>query len=230
MRTNHFLIVNWTISGPLFAYISIMPVRIKKYSKSPKRQVAQKALRIAKSNRSLINTDIRSRNLNLPVAPNTTGEVQQLTNISQGDNVNERQGNAITLKSLKLAGTVTLHASASGSHVRIMIVRDNLGTTTPPVIGDMFSSVLQFNDNKHRLAAPQVVKRFTVLYDRFYMMDTSGLGTIKAIKFSKVLNSKCYFTGTASTNEGKGNLYLFIASNEATNDPVVAVDSFLSWV
>ncbi len=49
-------------------------------------------------------------------------------------------------------------------------------------------------------------------------------------KWSQSLDHHIFYTGTAATDEGKGNLYLFIASSEATNDPGVSVDCMVKYI
>lgn len=164
------------------------------------------------------------------VDPNTTGAVVALTAIATGDTTTTRAGRQVILKKIIASGIVTRHASASNSHVRMMIVRDNIGNTTPPAIADLFTSVTQFADNKPQIETSQVRQRFTVLMDKWFQMDTGGSGLTKTFKFRKVLNTRCYFTGSASTDGGTNNLYLFIASNEATNDPVVNASCEVLWV
>lgn len=160
--------------------------------------------------------------------PSSSGAVVALTDILQGDETTERVGRQVILKHLKARGIVTLNSSATDSRVRMMIIRDNIGNTTVPAITDMFTSVAQFAANKLSIETPQVRHRFTVLMDK-YLLVNAGSGLTKTFTFSRKMNTRCYFTGPLTTDGGTNNLYLFIASNEATNDPVVNAAAEILW-
>lgn len=165
----------------------------------------------------------------ITVDPSSAGAVVGCTKVIAGDDNDERSGRQIVLKELTVQGIVTLHASATDSHIRIMVVKDKIGNTQPPSITDMFATVEQFASNKQDLGTPQVANRFQVMYDQWLVMD-AGHGLTQSFKGKRKLSHVCFFTGTASTDEGTGHLYLFIASNEATNDPVVSGSVQVKWV
>ncbi len=190
---------------------------------------AAKALAIARKVRGLINVEYHSLSTVFTVDPNTSGVALNLSAIAQGDTINNRQGNKLRVKHLEVGGIITLHASATNSQVRMMIVRDNNGSTTPPTISSLFANAATFFANRLKLGDPQTNSRFTVLWDRFIIMD-AGHGLTQKFHWSTGLDHHVYFTGTSATDEGKGHMYLFIASNEATNDPVVAANATLKWI
>ncbi len=169
--------------------------------------------------------EFRQVSTNFPVDPNTTGAVQHLTAIAQGDDTNDRQGNQVQLRRLVVRGNVVRNVGTSlPSHLRMMIVRDNLGTTTAPGIAAMFSTVATFIANRSSLGDSQTEARFTVLFDKFIAFALGGVETV-GFSIDKKLNSLCLFSGPAASDEGKGALYLFIASDQAALDPVVEVDA-----
>ncbi len=146
-----------------------------------------------------------------------------LTAIAQGDDVTNRQGNKIRAKRIHVSGVQTLHASATDSRVRYIVVRDNNGSTTQPAIADLFSNAGAMLNNLPKLGSPQSNSRFSVLMDKMIVVNSDT--PTKQLNWSMSLDHHIYFTGTASTDEGKGHIYLMIASNEATNDPVVTMQS-----
>ncbi len=189
---------------------------------------ASRALAVAYAVKKLINVEYHSKKTDWTVDPNTTGTVLNLTAISQGDDFSNRQGRKIKLFSIRSMGSVRVNASSTRSHGRFMIVRDNLGSTTIPAIADMFVSVAQFLANQPKLDDPQTNARFTVLFDKFYILEQEQ--SIKKIDHYQKIGSHVTFTGTAGTDEGKGNIYVFSASNEATNDPIVAVSTVIKYI
>ncbi len=190
---------------------------------------AARALAVAYAVKKLINVEFKTITTSFTSDPNTTGSVVNLTAIAQGDTIANRQGNKIRSKYLKVSGNVRINASATSTHLRLVIVRDNNGNTTQPAIADLFPDVGSFFGNKNKSGDPQSNSRFTVLWDKFIMLDVVGLEQVP-IGWSTELDHHIYFTGTGATDEGKGHLYLFIASNEATNDPAVQVDSMFKFI
>ncbi len=182
---------------------------------------ASKALAVAYAVKKLINIEYKVIRTGFTTDPSSTGSVTNLTAIAQGDDIDERDGNKIRVKYIKFSGSVTLNASASDSRVRIVVIRDNNGSTTQPAITDLYTTASGYANNQMKVSTPQNNSRFTVLYDRLLIMD-AGHGLTQQFKWSSSLDHHVFYTGTAATDEGKGNLYLFLASNEATNDPVMA--------
>jgi len=193
------------------------------------RQVGSKIISDVAKLRALINVEFHTLTTGFPVDPNSTGSVVNLTAIAQGDTIASRQGQKIRLKYLMVRGNMELHASATSSRVRLLIVRDNNGSTNQPAIIDLFNSVATFASNQNKLGDPQTNSRFSFLMDKMIYLN-AGSGDQKQFKFSVELDHHCFFTGTAASDEGKGALYLFIASNEATNDPIVSMGSMVKWI
>lgn len=153
--------------------------------------------------------------------PNSTGAVKPLTAVAQGIDDNDRIGDKIMPSHFEARGIVTGHASASNTQLRMMIVRDNFGTTTTPSITDLFSSAAKLVANKSQLGDEQVRARFTVIWDKFFILQTETGITKTFVVRKKLAKKAILFSGAAGTDEGKNHLYLFIGSNEATNDPIV---------
>ncbi len=216
-----------------------MPHNRRQYNKRPSGNnynkysgylsTADKALRVALSVRKLVNVEYRSIITPFLIDPNTTGATVDLSAIAQGDDVANRQGNKVRAKYLSIRGFVAKHASATNTQLRMMVVRDNNGSTTPPTIGSLFTTVTVFRQNKNKRGDPQTNSRFSVLWDKFIILD--DIKQIDAqVNFSMSLDHHIFFSGTAATDEGKGHLWLLIASSEATNDPIVTVDSMLKFI
>ncbi len=180
---------------------------------------ASKALAVAFAVKKLINVEYMSFRVTPTSDPNTSGTSQNMTAIAQGDDTSDRQGDKIRVKRLALSGIVTLHASATDSRVRFVIVRDNNGSTTIPTIANLYAGASAFADNTLKSGTPQENSRFSVLWDKMVIVNSDT--PTKAFSYSMTLDHHVFFSGPAATDEGKGHLYLFMASNEATNDPVV---------
>lgn len=194
--------------------------------------LAKLARKVNKNARVLGNREIKRIRFTFgDTTPSTTSVVQNLTGIGQGDAPNQRTGSKIHLKHVSVSGSIVKNTSFPFTKIRMIIFRDNLGGTTPPVIGDIFSSEDDFHDNEHRQPEEQPMARFTVLWDKYIILNEGfdGQTTAAAFKFSKRLNSTVLFSGSASTNEGKNSLWLMSASDEATNTPSLTADIVVKY-
>ncbi len=198
----------------------------KRYSKHL--STAQRALNVATAVSKLVNVESKSLVTLLTAAPASTGHVVNLTPIAQGDDFDDRQGRKIRLQSLRIRGEAHINAGTLNS-IRIMIVRDNNGSTTQPAITDLYTSVTLFHQNMNKLGDPQSNSRFSVLWDKYIMLANDNREMSNFDKYIK-LDSHVFFTGTAATDEGKGHIYAFIASNTGSNFPVLNADAMVKWI
>ncbi len=190
---------------------------------------ASKALAVAYAVKKLINVEYKSLRTPWTVDPNTTGSVVNLMSIAQGDDFNDRQGRKIKLQSIRIMGNVAINVSAATTNLRMMVVRDNNGSSTPPTIATLYADIATFVANKNKLGDPQTNSRFSIIYDKWYTMDLIHQRRHKISKYIKI-NSHVFYSGAAAADEGKGCLYLFIASSESTNDPIVTVSSQIKYI
>jgi len=158
--------------------------------------------------------------------PDTTAVVQNISFVAQGVGVGNRHGRKLHAKSVSVRGTILKNTAAPNHKIRFMIFRDNLGTTTAPGLTDLFTDENDFFENQHRLINEQPQKRFTILWDKFIIMNENFDGATPAasFKFSKKLNFDIIYTGAAATDEGKNSLWFMSSGNEATNVPNVIGD------
>ena len=190
---------------------------------------ASKALAVAMGVKKLINVEWKSKTTVASTPAAATVSIQNLTAIAVGDDYDDREGRKIRLKSVQLKGSAEINASATATKLRVMVVRDNNGSTTAPVIADLFANDAAFYDNKPHNDDPQTNARFSVLMDKFYILDTAKQRMV-GIRGYRKLNSHCYFSGSASTDEGKGSLWLLSASDEATNTPGLTMEAIVKWI
>ncbi len=176
----------------------------------------------------MINVEYHSLTTDWP-APAQAGSVTNLSAMAQGDTNSTRTGLKIRPFSLACKGLIAINASATRSQVRAVIVQDRAGTTTPPVLGDLFNSAADMFNGQHHTSSPQVNSRFNVLYDRLFTLQDNGTQS-KRVSFYKTLNGHIYYSGTAATDEGRNAIYLLVATNEATNVPAVTVDAIFKYI
>lgn len=151
----------------------------------------------------------------------TTGVVNNLLPISQGDSANTRDGNQITLRSLRLNG---LFSNNNGTTItdslayRIILFQDKQQVSDmSPQVSDVLSQASVIGMYNY----PDVVKRFKILYDRSFTINaqaadgTSGPYTVQKTwthwLFPTMKNVK--FNGTAGSDLQKGGVYMLMISD-----------------
>ncbi len=193
--------------------------------------IARKALNLARKNLRTIKAEREIKNLNigLDTTPDSTGNVQNVSLLPQGLDDDERIGNKVHAFSIKMAGSLTQHASATVTYARYMILRDRNGTTSQPGILDMFSSVAAFANGHPSAGLTQINSRFQVLLD-YKVAFNDQHKIVSLVNKYKKLNFPVYWENTGATDEGKNNLYCFSASTEATNAPAGSIIAQFKWI
>lgn len=197
----------------------------------PPRSLALSDLRklkkkVNKNSKILASRELGRIRIAMDSTPDATAVVQNISALAQGDDVDDRHGRKIHAVHVSAQGSILMHTTSSQTRVRMVLFRDNLGTTTAPVLTDLFADENDFTDNVQRLVNEQPMKRFTVLWDKYIIINEFFDGATPSVsfKFSKKLNFDILYTGAASSNEGKNNLWFVSGSNEASNVPELTGD------
>ncbi len=204
-----------------------MPRRLRAdEAKGPRNSLVKLAKKVNKNTKRLSGIELGRRRITMDTSPDTTAVVQNVSFVAQGDDVGDRHGRKIHAISLSVSGQVRKAAASPSTSLRLMIFRDNLGTTTAPTLGDLFSDENDFFQNQHRLINESPMKRFTILWDKFIVLNEGfdGATTVQSFRFNKKLNFNVLYTGTAATNEGKNSVWLMTGSDEASAVPTLAGD------
>lgn len=177
---------------------------------------AATALKIATTVAGLINVEFKHVDLASSLNPSNSGAILSLSQVAQGDGVQNRDGNQIEVKSLRSKFTLERHASATGTWVRMIYFIDNQPTSgSVPSVTDVLTtadpSSLPHFDNR---------RRFTILADRTFNLHEN---LVAHGDYYKRLNMKHTFDGTASNTLVDNALYLLYLSNEATNTPTLLI-------
>jgi len=145
----------------------------------------------------------------------SSGSIQHVTAIGQGDDVGDRTGNTIDLKEIYMQSSFTLGSDGtSGASFRIAIVRDTqqVADTTPAVV-DVFSSANPL------VAMPNIGNR-----ERFKFLYMSPIVPINQLanwgmnhKFDWKGNYKVMYNGTASSDIQKGGIYILFLTDAGGN-------------
>lgn len=188
------------------------------------RDIASAAYRGVKYIKGLVNSERYKFDTDTSSSPSTSGTITHLTAIAQGDAENQRSGNGILCRYILINAVMQLHASATNTTYRILIVSDSqqVGDSSP-AISDVLNSVgLTSALNRG------TVGRFNVLYD--VVQNINNVGTPTRVH-RIYLPTMCHvrFNGPLSTDIQKNGVYLILISNEATNTPSFSYFSRISY-
>ncbi len=188
-----------------------------------KQHEAKLRKQVNKNTKLLRNRELGRIRINMDSTPDTTSVVQNVSFVAQGDDIVQRHGRKIHAEHILIRGNIIKAAASLSNGVRMVLFRDNLGSTTPPTITDLFGDEENFFSNQERSINEMPMKRFTILWDKYIVLNENfdGQTTMASYKFSKKLNFDILYTGTAATDEGKNSIWFISGSDEATNVPIV---------
>ncbi len=188
--------------------------------------VAKLAVKVRKNTKILGSKEIGRIRITIDPTPDTTAVVQNISFVAQGDDVGDRHGRKIHARHVSVSGSIGYAGGAANTKNRMLIFRDNLGSTTSSSLTELFNQENDFFDHYHRLINEQPMKRFTVLWDKYIVINEpfDGALTVHSYKFSKKLNFDVLYTGTTASNEGKNSLWLMSGSNQVSAVPASTGD------
>lgn len=183
---------------------------------------AYAAYRMAKQLKGLINVEKKFFDVNASGTQSSTATLINLSNIGQGDDYNQRNGNSILVQSIQGRFNLTMNDAAGTTQFRCIIFRDNDQRGTDPAVSDL----LEVTSNPGYFTSPllhYVNKRFTILKDYNLMLDKSKALT-KAWKYYIPFSSGKYHikyqsTAAADGSNWEGALYMIVFSDQTTNLP-----------
>ncbi len=187
-------------------------------------------LKIAQGLAALINTEWKHLDNNFVVTPNLgTGSVSFISNIAQGSDVDQRNGDSILPKALQLRAKFSINSSATTTTVRYIILRDMQYDGANPTVPDVLAALdpLAFMNLDNG-------KRFRILKDWIVTLrkvDKTEVVLKTFLKFNKPrrgtnVHRHWYhirYDGPASTeaDADQGQLLILMISDETVNTPSV---------
>ncbi len=181
---------------------------------------ASKALKVALTVKKLLNVEFKRFDVSATAqAQTTTVTILQVSNILLGDGGLSRDGNQIKITGIYLNYLWTIHASATTTQVRVMLVQDSQTNGAIYAASDLLvdqtgtdNIISPYNlDNKYR---------FRVLFDRTHVLNDNGNQSVIVNKFIK-LDQRMRFDASAGdiTDVTSMSYSLVFVSSEATNTP-----------
>lgn len=175
----------------------------------------QKQINIMKG---MINSEKKYTDVSLGGAVSSTGSIQLINNIAQGDDVANRDGNSILHKYIKAEFSTGQNSAATDTFIRIVVFVDTANQGSTPAITDVLTAAtpdsLKNVDNQ---------KRFVILRDKRYALSINGTRATMS-KMYIPTNFHCRYSSTTGTSVLQNSLYYLSISSEATNTPIVVAN------
>ncbi len=185
--------------------------------------IANKAWQASKYILSMINVEQKFFDVSNNINVGTGSNISNLSNVAEGSDYNNRDGNSILIQSIEFSGWISaLNANLTGSTpCRIMLFVDRLQRGSDPVLSD----ILEVTTAGNAIVSPVLhytADRFQVLYDKVITLS-SGSGAGQYFSFEKKLHQHVMFQNTtgADASNWTGAFFLSVVSTDNTNPPVL---------
>lgn len=202
------------------------------YKKSKKnigyRRAGNKALRLAKYAVKMMNVEFKNVDTSFSSSVDSSGTIQNIMSISQGDSNSQRDGRSVKFVSIALKGRMEINTSAVTTNVRVLLVRQlNMNQTLPTVLDVLQTSTI---NSLRNLDNTDNVK---VLYDKRWNLDPNSYNQ-KLFSINRKLNIRPQYaignTGGGLTALERNGIYLLLLTSEAANTPTIAFESRLRFI
>ncbi len=193
---------------------------------------AQKALTLARSVKRLLNVEIKNHDVQqTAIAIINSGSIIQLSNIASGDTTNTRDGAQVKMVGYDLNFQINQNVSATAmTFVRVMLVQDKQTNQAIYAIGDL----LEDTSDDDIITSPRNLdnkNRFTVLYDRIFVLSKNGTNGAVVRKYVKKDVLLRYDDSTPSIADlTQNSLSLVQISSEVTNVPSITFFGRLRFI
>ncbi len=187
---------------------------------------ASKALSVAYAVKRLVNVEFKHHNVvQQAQAVTDAGLITNLSLLSQGDSSTTRDGGSVKFTSLRLSYMIGIHASATLSVVRVMIVHDKQTNQAQFTLADLlFDATIVDN-----ILSPYNINnasRFNVLYDKVHTLNIAGSSGMLQRTIHRKLNMKTRYDANVGdvTDLTQDSLSMIFISDQPTNDPNLSLN------
>lgn len=187
---------------------------------------AKQAWKGVKFVKSIINSEKHYfDNTSVTGAVASAGTIYCLSNIAQGDDVNNRQGNSVLAKTLYVRGTMYRNVSNTAviNSVRCIWFQDTSNQGSDPTVTD----ILQSADVRSPLNVDKT-SRYSIIRDKVYTLSVGGQAGFNIKKFLPI-NNHLKYTGSSGSNIYTNALYVLVITDQSTLQPVFDMTSRLAF-
>ncbi len=185
---------------------------------------------VLKGAANLLNVEVKHYDTSTSSTPDQTPVVTYLSGIAQGDTQLTRDGNSLKLKGGLVKTVYVIHASATASRIRHLIVLDKMNQGSNPSASDVYDTAASGIGMLNLDSAPN---RFVVLHDQYVRLDTgSNRVFYESVPLDAIMDVHLNYSGTGATVASAYGPAIFSIwqSSEPTNVPSVVQTTRLFFV
>ncbi len=165
------------------------------------------------------NIELKTADSVITTTATTTASFSELTNLAQGDTINQREGQEIQLQSIQIQGTVVKHASNTGfGHARFVVFVDMHNQDQTPAVGDLLTATAPL---VNALFLTINRGRFRILMDQHIVYGKDAVpnfqGDVAFIKRFINYRGRVRYESASATSAQSGSLWVMVLDNEGTN-------------
>ncbi len=193
---------------------------------------AAKALKLAKYVKGLVNVEYKQINVqSTNVSIGTSAVHNELTNLLQGHEDTQRDGNSIRLKSIHIKGFIKTITSSSKNVVRLVVVLDKQTNQAQAAFSDIFFD----NSAGDAVISDRNIdntRRFTLLWDKVIVLEASSSAGTRYFNFYKKLNMPIRYDGNANdiTDLTQNSLQFIQVSDTVSSTPIITFHARLRYL
>ncbi len=167
--------------------------------------------------RKLVVSEIMIFDTNALSNPTSTGQVENVCLIGEGNAVNQRHGLQIRATKIKFRCRMNIHATPVDSSIRFILLcdKEQVSATNPTVLQVLNENTI---DSMYERT---LLKRFRILYDRVVTLSKDGGYSAAFISKTKKVSIPLRWSASTTTSIVKNGIYLLLISNEAANTPTL---------
>lgn len=188
---------------------------------------ASKALAVAYAVKKMVNVEYKYHDYNLNTvlgSPPTTGLIDCINEIPQGDTSINREGDQCKMVSLQIKGKITQDSNntTKGSQVRLILFLVTAADDTEPTVATGEQGFLTSLSiiGLRNLGAPR--NRYVPLWDKvFYVAPYGEERDHVHFKYFKKMSYKARFKDNTTDHPRKNALYMIAISTDVTDVPLL---------
>lgn len=189
--------------------------------------LARKAIKGYRYLKSVLNVEYKTydRYSHTNITPNSSGEVYQLTNIAQGVNDGERNGNSVLAKSVQLQCVLKQNSAQTQATACRCILFVDKQKTPPSAVTDVLKTASVdslFKTTNH--------DRFHILADKRFSLPVTADGPDKIIKIYRRLHHHVKWTGASGSDYDEGHINVLFLTDQGANLPTWYISSRFRYV
>lgn len=185
----------------------------------------EKVTRSVKRLKGLVNSELKIEvSSQIATTVNAEGTILHMNGITRGDATTNRNGRSVKIKAFKMRGSIIMNSSARASLIRVIVfINRQQADDTTPLVASLVDQA-----NVHTPIGVFSRKRFRVIYDRFVGLSLTG-EQVATVNIDIPLDLIQVYNGSAQTDIASNGIYMFMITNEASNDPVFTHTSLVEF-